>query len=114
MYTTMIYSTPDQWVNQTVYADETAMQTIIAGLIDAGGDDWAEIDLGDCAVWALVQVVGGLGLYQQQHVRGNNYIALRADIECPGEYLEVRFGGAFGSRLATYDNLADALEELNA
>ncbi len=114
MYTTTIYSTPDQWGNQTVYADETAIQTVIAGLIDAGGDDWAEISLGDCSEWALVQVVGGFGLYQEQRVRNDNYIALRANTEWPGEYLQVRFVGVFGSRLATYDNLADALEELNA
>lgn len=110
MYAELIYSTPEEWGSETVYADEATMQDVIASLIDAGGEDWAKIDLSDCDEWALVREINGLGLYEQMRVRSGNYIALRL---VDGDYQEVYFSSMFGRRLATYSSLDDAVEELS-
>jgi hypothetical protein len=109
-YAQTVYATPDEWGSQTVYADESGMQTTIASLIDAGGEDWAGIDLGDCAEWELVQVVNGMGLYEEQHVRNDSYMALRL---VDGDYQEVYFDSFAGRRIAQYGSLEDAIEELS-
>lgn len=56
MYDQYIYETPDTWGSLTVYANQTGMQETIAGLIAAGGEDWANISLGDCAEWSFVEI----------------------------------------------------------
>lgn len=100
-YAELIYSTPDKWGSQTVYADEATMQDVIASLIDAGGEDWNEINLSDCTKWELVQVVNDIGIYQEQHVRRDNFVALKmAD---NGEYTEQE----------AFTSLDDAVEELS-
>lgn len=101
-YAQTVYATPDEWGSLTVYADESGMQETIANLIDAGGEEWNEINLSDCAEWELMQVVNDIGIYQEQHVRRDNFVALKmAD---NGEYTEQK----------AFTSLDDAIEELSA
>lgn len=127
-YEKTIYATPDEWGSQTVYGDKPTMQSTIASLIDAGGEEWKTIELGDCVEWELVQVVNGLGLYKAQHVRNDNYIALWNGRALPikmavrlvntmqetDSYQQVYFPRAlFGGRhIAEYNTLEEAIEEL--
>ncbi|MBP8291119.1 MAG: hypothetical protein KAX65_00010 [Caldilineaceae bacterium] len=100
-YAETVYATPDEWGSITVYADEAGMQTTIASLIDAGGEEWAGINLGDCAEWDLVQVINGIGIYQEQYVRGDGFITL--EMAGNGEYTERE----------AFATLEDAIEELS-
>ena len=76
-WSSTIYSTPDTWGSYTVYGDAESMAETIASLIDAGGEDWAEISLDDCTKYRLVETIGDAAIYRETHRRDDNYITVR-------------------------------------
>lgn len=102
-----VYATHDDWGSMTVYADYDTMQNVIANLIKSGGDEWSSIDIGDCTEWELVQVVNGVGLYEEQHARRSYYVALKPNGD---EYTELLISGV----AQFWNNKAAAIDELNS
>ena len=76
-WSSTIYSTHDDWGSYTVYGDAEQMAETIASLIDAGGEDWADISLDDCTEYDLVETVGNAAIYRETRRRDNRYITVR-------------------------------------
>ena len=107
-YSTTIYETPDKW-GESVYADYETMLEVVEGIVEAGGDDWADCDISDCDEWTFVKEINGHGLYEEAHTRTSNYIAFDVN---GGYYEMVRLTSFLGSRVAQYNSVEEAEEDL--
>lgn len=108
-YSATIYETPDNW-GETIYADYETMLNVVESLIDAGGDDWADCNIADCDKWTFVKEINGHGLYEEAHTGTPNYIAFDVN---GGYYEMVRLASMFGSRVAQYNSVEEADEDLS-
>ena len=99
IWSSTIWSTPEAWGDYTVYGDDGIMAETIASLIEAGGEEWADISLSDCTEYDLVQVVSdSKAIYQKSRARSGNYIT----VEHPEE-----------PKVDHFDSLAEAIEYLS-
>lgn len=58
-----IYETPDNW-GETGYLNEQDMDECIESLIDAGGEDWADISISDCREHTFLHTFGDKAVYE--------------------------------------------------
>lgn len=59
-----ILQTPDNW-GETCYLEQDDMDKMVHQLIEAGGEDWEDIDSGDCGTLEIVKDLGdGRGAYE--------------------------------------------------
>lgn len=58
-----IYETHQSWGGESYYYDADDMQTVIDDLIEAGGEDWADISIGDCRTYSFIKTMGNWAAY---------------------------------------------------
>ena len=78
-YPHTIYATADDWGRDTYYEDYDSMQGTIESLKDAGGEDWNDIDIGDCEQYDFQGTHGDLGIYRITTQHATEYVAFRAN-----------------------------------
>lgn len=91
-YPNTLYSTPDDWGQETEMATETVMNRTIRQLRKLG-EEWENIGLSDCWEWSLVEISdrpGGGAIYEAWGSRDGGFILARPAGR--GRYNEIASG----------------------